>query len=460
MLFGPAVRVLLWTLLVLIIVAVAVYLAIDVGLVDWVFGVGSQAWLNAKKDLVQSTLALKGEAIDRAVKIVGLAFTIVLGLLYFLNWWHHLAMNLPLRLQEHVDSIAETHLHERIFLFEPYATRNLRGDRTPAMPLGLFGTLLSFVRTDPGTKATGQLMENVTTIDGDMKVLSAKLAMRKKQRITAHLIEGLRLAAEASALEPGATKQAANENALSEFRKALLIDERDLDALEQAAKQAKLLNLIMPMQSYLEEMVQAAQDQKRAIRHARALRLQAEVLEERNVRVRDALRYARLKLEAALKALTAEGVREHGEEKSFELALVNEQLGSLHLRRGTTTLGRANLDDASEAFKKLSSSEGPAGLLRVEKLRARLANAQGGDEPDELGDRDDATFVAGPTHVTVEDVNVLEASKSSSRVLAKMPAFTVVTVMRKEQGWALVARRADDPIGYIPETKLRELHFE
>src|SRR5262249_22608385 len=142
MLFRASFRVFLWSLLVLVIIAVAAYLTVDLGLVDWVYGPGPQAWLNSEKDLVQSMIDVKGGSIDRGMKIIGLAFTVILGLLYFLKWWHYLAINLPLRLQEYVDCIKEAHLQDRVVLFAPFASRNLRGDQTPAMPAGVFDRFL------------------------------------------------------------------------------------------------------------------------------------------------------------------------------------------------------------------------------------------------------------------------------------------------------------------------------
>ena len=75
MLFRAFVRTLLWTLLGVVLVAISAYLAIDLGLADFVFGSGPEAWLNGKKDLLQETFKLKGESIDRSLKIAGFAFT-------------------------------------------------------------------------------------------------------------------------------------------------------------------------------------------------------------------------------------------------------------------------------------------------------------------------------------------------------------------------------------------------
>jgi len=263
MLFRSSVRVLLWALLALVVIAVTGYLAIDLGLVDRVYDVGSEAWLNGKKDFLQSKFQAKGESIDRSLKIIGLAFTVVLGTLTFLTGLHYATINLPLRLQEYANRIKQAHLLERPIFFAPYASRNLKGELAPPVKVGFSDRLLSFFRTDATQKPLQRLMQSVSILDGDIRVLSAKLGMCKSQRITAHVIEGLKLSAEARFMQQGSdTQNSKNNEALTAIGKALKLDENDLDALEQAAKLAKLLSLKLPVQEYLDKMERAAQDLK------------------------------------------------------------------------------------------------------------------------------------------------------------------------------------------------------
>jgi hypothetical protein len=299
-------------------------------------------------------------------------------------------------------------------------------------------------------------MGNVDTLDSDLRVLGEKLSMCKAQRITVHLAEGLKLAGEAKSIAQVNAAHSRSEAALAEFQKALEVDEADLDALEYAAKQARLLNLRASLQTYLDKMEVAAREQGRPSRQARALRLQAELLEERSAK--SALRDARTKLETALKVLDVPDAQDKGEEKLFELALVNEQLGSLHLRRGTPTLVRPHLDSAKELYKKMASQEGSAGLLRIEKLFARFAKVeQGGDEPEEVDETGDGVLQMSPTHVTLDNLNVFEAPGGSGAVVQKLMPFTAVTMVEGQKNWALIAKNGE-PLGYVAKAKLRELH--
>jgi hypothetical protein len=375
MLFRAFVRALLWTLLGVVLVAVSAYLAIDLGLADWVFGHGPEAWLNGKKDLLQETLNVKGESIDRSLKIAGFAFTLIFGALGLLNLFYHAEDNLPDRMVALNERIKKMHLEDRVVLLAPYRSRNLKGDQTPAPSRGILRRVLGFFTADPYKRSLKRLANGAETLDEDISVLSTNLEKCKTQRITTHLLEGSKLAVEAKLLEPGSTaQQEKDQAALAEFEKALKLDENDLDALEYAAKQAKLLNSRTTMLRYLLTMERAAQDKRPALR-ARAARYQAEYIEEHSPK-KAALKEARKQLEDALADLD---VRED-KEKPLELALLNEQLGSFHLNRGTLTLVKPYLDAAEELYQNLPPPEHPAGVARIEKLRARLARAQQGDD--------------------------------------------------------------------------------
>ena len=203
MLFRTFVRALLWTLLGVVLVAVSAYLAIDLGLADWVFGPGPEAWLNGKKALLQETFNLKGESIDRSLKIAGFAFTVIFGALGFLNLWYHAEDNLPDRMVALNERITKMHVEDRKVLISLYQSRNLKGEQTPSPPRGILERAVGFFRPDPYKKSLKRLTNGAETLDGDISVLSTNLEKCKAQRITKHLVEGLRLAAEAKLLDSG-----------------------------------------------------------------------------------------------------------------------------------------------------------------------------------------------------------------------------------------------------------------
>src|SRR5262249_28500788 len=128
--FRTFVRPLLWFLLCLTIATVGAYLATDLGLVDWVRDIGAEAWLNTQKDTLQSRLNIKGESIDRAMKIVGLVSTIIFGAIGLLNVWYHGEDSLPERMTELNNRVTAMHVEDRGVLTNPYRARNLKGDQT------------------------------------------------------------------------------------------------------------------------------------------------------------------------------------------------------------------------------------------------------------------------------------------------------------------------------------------
>jgi hypothetical protein len=378
MLFRSSVRALLWTLLGVVLVAVSAYLAIDLGLADWIFGPGPEAWLNGRKNLLQEALNVKGESIDRSLKIAGFAFTLIFGALGLLNLFYHAEDNLPDRMVALNERITKMHVEDRKVLIAPYQPRNLKGEQTPSSPRGILERVLGFFRSDPYKKSLKRLTNGAETLDDDMSVLSTNLEKCKVQRITEHLVEGLRLAAEARLLAQGSAAQRDKDQAaLTEFENALKLDRYDLDALEHTARQSRLMNSPRAMLRYLITMEHVAQN-KRPTRYARSLRYQAEYLEESTKKAD--VRSARKKLEDAIAVLE----EQRDEETPLELALINEQLATYHLNRGSPKLPGPNIDAAEKLFKDLPPPEDTAGLARIKKLRARHARAQqGDDEPDD-----------------------------------------------------------------------------
>lgn len=451
MLFRASVHLLLWLLLVLLIITVGAYLAIDLGIVDWVFDAPAYVWLDVKKQILQSKYDLKGETIDRALKIIGLAFTVVLGLLAFLKGWHYNAINLPLRLQKYADHIKELHLEDRAVVLAPYMSRNLKGDVTPTPNPGLLQSVVSFFNPSPVPKFARRLLGTVPVLDGDIKVLAAKLGMCKSQRITAHLLVASKLIAEARPLQPGGSLQASKyAEALSEVQHARELDETDFDVLELEAKLALLLNTERPLQKALDEMEHSAREVPP--KYARALRFQAELLEERSTKA--ALNRARIKLETAIEALDDPTA---SNEKTLELALIYEQLAALHLRRGTPTLVSPYLDQAAQLFDQLRSPEGPAGLGRIKALRERLEAARGaGDEPEEPEEKEDNLVPPMASHVSSEPLRIFNEPDATGQPMLELQAFTVVTLLSEQQDWAFIAKDGRQ-LGYTARSKLHEL---
>ena len=337
MLFGPLVRALLWLALVFIVLTVLVVLAIDLHAVDWLFdtGTGTYDALHSLAAYLQHTYYVNRLNIDLGIKIIGLASTIILGgVLPTLYWWRHGEENLPLRLQKYADHLRDGRLSDRAILIAPLSPLNLKGLLPLPDQMGALSHGLRWIGMTPAQRASRRVKIDTTGLNGDVIVFASKLDLCRIQRNTIHLLAGLELAAQARELNDGSTEQSTvYEAALKEFRSALTLKPDDIDALEQASKTAKLLNQSQQVQVDLADLERAALKQKRPTRYARALRFQAELLEERGNR--NALKDARLKLETAAEALENE---DGGDERLLELAMIQEQLAGVHLKRGTPTL--------------------------------------------------------------------------------------------------------------------------
>lgn len=431
-----SVRRLLWAAFVVVLLTVGALLAIDLHIVDWAFGSGTTFYdrLHNVVRFLRDNYGANRANIELALKVIGFAFTILFGVVAALTALHYAQANMPQRLQEYADHVRHDHIEDRAVFIVSRVARNLRGDMTPAAPIGHLRGLAMRFRSSPFEKSLSKLMgqDSLETLDNDIKVLSARLGLCKAERITAHLVAGLRFAAEARLLEDGTTAQVTkSEAALEQYRKALKLDANDLDALEQVVKQSRTLNL--NVDHALSRLEQSARAQSKPTRLARALRFQAEVMEDFGTRT--GREEARDKLDFALETLS-DAIA--GPEKSLELALIHEQLGALHYKRGTPTLVAEHLDAAAELFRSIPPPEGSAGERRIEALRSQQIVPK------------------SPTHICLQSMSVFEEPDQDSAVVDELPAFSAVSAAIAADGWSLVAR-GGKKLGFAKAANLQEL---
>ena len=73
-------------------------------------------------------------------------------------------------------------------------------------------------------------------------------------------------------------------------------------------------------------------------------------------------------------------------------------------------------------------------------------------------DQGDAMIIpTKPTHVSTKVVSLFKDKGENSAVGGQLPPFTIVTVVKSEPGWLLVARNGR-LLGYAPEAKLHKLN--
>ena len=205
------------------------------------------------------------------------------------------------------------------------------------------------------------------------------------------------------------------------------------------------------MQEDLEILERSAEKDKRPVRHARALRFQAELLEERATKA--ALNGARIKLETALGVLdSSDGM----DNKVLELAFINEQLAELHLKRGTPTLVERYVDIADDLFASLPPPEGSSGSERVRELRRQLAQLlEVDDEPEEIEEQVEAVGQILATHVNLVQVPAFLQSTGED-IVGVVEPFTGLTLLDEDNGRVLVAK-GGVRLGHVDPSKLQKL---
>jgi hypothetical protein len=205
-----------------------------------------------------------------------------------------------------------------------------------------------------------------------MGVVLAKKRELEARAITAHLLRATQLAGvAASELLPSSERRKKNDEALQEILTALQLKGDDLDALELAAKQSLLLGEESHALGYLERMARAAKDSP--LRHARALRLQAEIREKENTS--SSLDAARGLLIAAIEEVLLP-IKQASLERTFELAKCYRVRGEVQLKRERYTASQTALAEAKSLFQRLAPSIAAEGLASTEDALERLAQAK------------------------------------------------------------------------------------
>jgi hypothetical protein len=230
------------------------------------------------------------------------------------------------------------------------------------------------------------LASSLGDLKDDLEVVEARRRQVEAQTVTAYLLRGAEKAGGAALEAPHSDgRRERNDAALQEFLKALEVDGDDVDALELAAKQYMLLAEHQLARKCLEKMASAAKDDP--LRRARALRLQAEILEKENAAT--PLDQARGLLITAIEEVLLP-FKHSSPERTLELAKAYRVRGEVQLKREKFTASGDALLEAQACFARLRRGArngrkgklglfGPAaeeGLESTECALKRLAQAK------------------------------------------------------------------------------------
>lgn len=370
---------LLWALAFFVFAVLAV-LAVDVGLIDAILGTTTQQWLHKSVAFLRDHFGVNRANIELALKMIGLAISAVLGTLGFLRALHYADGNLPLRIAEFMQRGDTRHLETRTVLVAPYETHALKDLPVPKVEGGLWRGFARITGVDATQRTISRLHASLTSLDQELEVLSRRKQSCESQKSTVHLMRGLDLAAEAASTELDvAARRDKHAESLREFQIVLALNENDLDGLEQAARQARLLNSEEPALRHLEKMAHVAGAAGKPALQAKAVRFQAEILEERGTPT--SLNNARALLETAIKSL--EAVVDANAKREIELAALYERLGAVQTSREKYGRAERALAEAERRYQTLSDHDG---LSRMKDLWDRLTkDKEDGEGPDDDG---------------------------------------------------------------------------
>jgi hypothetical protein len=427
------------------VLAVLVLLGIETG----VFGKEAQAWLRGQYAPLAPWYKEHHEALELAVKWIGGAFSAVFAVFAVYKSYYYAEFNLSERIVEFVQRTIKRAVRVRRPLISTLFGASTFEVLLPALASeSSKRNLRAWMFVRRSKRAANDLLDSQKALDDEIRILAIRKRFCETQRITAHLVQGLQLSAEAALTHPNSEATLAKrEGALAEFEKGLLLKDNDLDALQFAAREAKSMNDEPAALRFLTRMAVAAEAANEPVRHARALRFQAQIIDDRGTRkswdeARPILVAARDLLEVAQNRLP---------EKILEFARVRELLGAVQIKREKFSAAGQELRKARSGYGSLSEPDRSEGIARVDKLLEKLT--QSDDEPDDAAVPSALPVPLLATHVNPEEADVMNEGAAP----IKLRAFTAVTVVGGEQGRVVIAKDGKI-LGRVEDSCLQKLN--
>jgi tetratricopeptide (TPR) repeat protein len=334
-------------------------------------------------------LTLKVEAVrkvlDPAIWIVGSVLALVPGSYAIYKWWYYRESRLPDRLADFLKEEDERLHTARNVLFRNFERPSL--SKPFDAPIFLEPSMKAAMRRLKWLNwwnwrvlpnADQNLEAALEEIESQMSFWEKQHAHYKRQEAAAYLLRG--------AIAAGGPTKEDNKRALGYFQKALAIDDSDIEALEYAAHQRRVLGDIDDALADYDRLARLTNKPGAEFASVRikALRYAGEMCEKKydKERVRSNLDKAKDRLEQALDDLLAHA---RGE---LDHAAIHEVLGRVEDKRGTINLPIQNLEAAQAMYRALivegrGLTEAEAGLVRVSDLLRQIEgrNRAGDDRP-------------------------------------------------------------------------------
>jgi len=228
--------------------------------------------------------------------------------------------------------------------------------------------------------ADAELGAALSEIEDQEKYWTAKQANYSRQKVTAYLLRGAIAAAHGTKTRVnGIDGEQHNRVALGYFQRALEIDPNDLQALEYAAHQQRILGMLDDaLASYQKarDIVQSKTDEESALLYMRAQRFRGEIYWEKYLKtqVMQRLNDARDDLTDALNRMPTIA------RDDFDHAFILRCLAAVEWKKGIQQCS-ARLLNAENIFlnlirRKKRLKEAEAGLVDIQRLRDEIMAAQ------------------------------------------------------------------------------------
>jgi tetratricopeptide (TPR) repeat protein len=346
-----------------------------------------RTWLAARWGEVTIRVEAVRKVLDPVVWIVGSILALVPGSFAIYKWWYYHESRLPQRLSEFLAK-EEIRLRTARNVLLKSIERPSLAKRFTA-PIFLAPSLKEAMRNMRLARwwnvwvlasAEKSLETALAEIEKQMKFWDDQQAHYKRQEAAALLLRG--------AIAAGKGTVEDNKAALGYFLKALAIDESDVEALEYAAHQRRILGELDDALADYERLARLTKKPgaEAAEMRIRALRYQGEIYEKMFEKdgVRQDLAKGKNCLEIALKEMPAElrGELHH--------ASIHEVLGRIEDKRGTKNLPSDNYRAAKDIYndlivRKRDLLEAEAGRERVQRLLRELQERSSRTEAPDAG---------------------------------------------------------------------------
>lgn len=200
-------------------------------------------------------------------------------------------------------------------------------------------------------------------------IANKQLEGLKQQKALAHLMKGLSLMRLADQSSNASEAHDLRDQAEQEFSIILNdIDPNDLDALEQRGRVRQMVQSIDLAQEDFEKLEQAAKNSRRALYVGRALRLQGELILQRDTQL--ARKEAQRKFDSGVAAI--QGLGALNAEQIFEAGLLHKLLGQVRIRQNVTGKAEHHLDQAITWLKDSRHPNAPTHRQEAEAALTAL----------------------------------------------------------------------------------------